>query len=402
MVPQDCLLQQNSVVQIRCIITVGEVFLMTTNLKSSSKRMWRRLQFVSLNSMKQMLSTLRKLLTITIGLSFSWIIHVNLTQENPKPLEVGKTLDMTYSVKWTETNITFACRFDVYLDYHFFEHQIHWFSIFNLFMMVIFLIGLVSMILMRTLRNDYAKYAREDDDLESLERGVSEESSWKLVHGDVFRTPRNLVLLSAVVGTENKDLLALILIKCGDNDENCHVVSKGGGGSMVELKIVEQVIYMFYCILLIHKLFQKYMSKLSNDFCYETERREDLESKINMIDYLMTSVMKQKEMMVDNFNRDVKMVQEKENVQLKRINTKYEKTKLQLEDHEKKLSAREVINERENKKLDTEKKMVLIYSVGNFGAEEVLVQKEKEKPHQKIIELQKKLDDKQRLELEIK
>jgi hypothetical protein len=35
-------------------------------------------------------------------------------------------------------------------------------------MMVIFLTGLVSMILMRTLRNDYAKYAREDDDIESL------------------------------------------------------------------------------------------------------------------------------------------------------------------------------------------------------------------------------------------
>lgn len=34
--------------------------------------------------------------------------------------------------------------------------------------MVIFLTGLVSMILMRTLRNDYAKYAREDDDLETL------------------------------------------------------------------------------------------------------------------------------------------------------------------------------------------------------------------------------------------
>lgn len=34
--------------------------------------------------------------------------------------------------------------------------------------MVIFLTGLVSMILMRTLRNDYAKYARDDDDLETL------------------------------------------------------------------------------------------------------------------------------------------------------------------------------------------------------------------------------------------
>ena len=36
--------------------------------------------------------------------------------------------------------------------------------------MVIFLTGLVSMILMRTLRNDYAKYAREEDDLETLVR----------------------------------------------------------------------------------------------------------------------------------------------------------------------------------------------------------------------------------------
>ncbi|GKC19864.1 probable amino acid permease 7 [Tanacetum coccineum] len=33
------------------------------------------------------------------------------------------------------------------------------------------------------------------------ERDVSEESGWKLVHGNVFRPPRNLVLLLAVVGT---------------------------------------------------------------------------------------------------------------------------------------------------------------------------------------------------------
>jgi hypothetical protein len=51
---------------------------------------------------------------------------------------------------------------------HMLATQIHWFSIFNSFMMVIFLTGLVSMILMRTLRNDYAKYAREEDDLETL------------------------------------------------------------------------------------------------------------------------------------------------------------------------------------------------------------------------------------------
>ncbi|GAB4847845.1 Transmembrane 9 super member 1 [Ancistrocladus abbreviatus] len=140
------------------------------------------------------------------------IIHVNLTQENPKPLEAGQTLDMTYSVRWLPTNITFSHRFDVYLDYPFFEHQIHWFSIFNSFMMVIFLTGLVSMILMRTLRNDYAKYAREDDDLETLERDVSEESGWKLVHGDVFRPPHSLVLLSAVVGTGAQLALLVLLV----------------------------------------------------------------------------------------------------------------------------------------------------------------------------------------------
>ncbi|CAK8530165.1 unnamed protein product [Lathyrus sativus] len=140
------------------------------------------------------------------------IIHVNLTHDDPKPLEVGRSLDMTYSVKWIPTNVTFRHRFDVYLDYPFFEHQIHWFSIFNSFMMVIFLTGLVSMILMRTLRNDYAKYAREDDDLETLERDVSEESGWKLVHGDVFRPPRNLALLSAVVGTGAQLALLILLV----------------------------------------------------------------------------------------------------------------------------------------------------------------------------------------------
>ncbi|XP_041016352.1 transmembrane 9 superfamily member 1 [Juglans microcarpa x Juglans regia] len=161
------------------------------------------------NGEKHALFTHKK---IVIHYNKDQIIHVNLTQEIPKPLAVGKKLDMTYSVKWSSTNVTFARRFDVYLDYPFFEHQIHWFSIFNSFMMVIFLTGLVSMILMRTLRNDYAKYAREDDDLETLERDVSEESGWKLVHGDVFRPPRNLVLLSAVVGTGAQLALLVLLV----------------------------------------------------------------------------------------------------------------------------------------------------------------------------------------------
>ena len=43
--------------------------------------------------------------------------------------------------------------------------------------MVIFLTGLVTIILMRTLRKDYARYAKTDADLESLEHDLSEV--WK-------------------------------------------------------------------------------------------------------------------------------------------------------------------------------------------------------------------------------
>ncbi|ONK73003.1 uncharacterized protein A4U43_C04F26020 [Asparagus officinalis] len=60
---------------------------------------------------------------ILVQYSGNQIIHVNLTQESPKLLEAGKKIDMTYSVKWSETNVTFAHRFDIYLDYPFFERQ---------------------------------------------------------------------------------------------------------------------------------------------------------------------------------------------------------------------------------------------------------------------------------------
>jgi transmembrane 9 superfamily protein 3 len=139
------------------------------------------------------------------------VIEVNLTSENPVLIERGAKLDFTYSITWYPTNIPFDSRFEKYLDYNFFEHQIHWFSIFNSFMMVIFLTGLVSMILMRTLRKDYARYAKDEDDAE--DRDVGEESGWKQVHGDVFRPPPYLILFSALVGTGHQlSVLVLFVI----------------------------------------------------------------------------------------------------------------------------------------------------------------------------------------------
>lgn len=150
--------------------------------------------------------------TFDIAYNGNSVIHVNLTSENPQPITSGIKLDFTYSINWSPSAIPFSRRFERYLDYNFFEHQIHWFSIFNSSMMVVFLMGLVSMILLRTLRRDFARYTRhgDEDDLESLERDINEETGWKLVHGDVFRPPAHLELLSALVGTGAQ--LALLVL----------------------------------------------------------------------------------------------------------------------------------------------------------------------------------------------
>ena len=63
-------------------------------------------------------------------------------------------------------------------------------------MIVLFLSGLVAMIMVRTLRRDFQRYEQHD----LLEEG-QEETGWKLVHGDVFRTPARSGWLSVLVGT---------------------------------------------------------------------------------------------------------------------------------------------------------------------------------------------------------
>ena len=67
---------------------------------------------------------------------------------------------------------------------------------------------MVGAILMRALKKDIARYNRLDsfnlDDLSGTngdaEESVQEDSGWKLVHGDVFRAPKNPLLLSVFLG----------------------------------------------------------------------------------------------------------------------------------------------------------------------------------------------------------
>ncbi|KAL8819736.1 MAG: hypothetical protein Q9223_001893 [Gallowayella weberi] len=112
----------------------------------------------------------------------------------------------TYGVYWTESKTAWATRWDTY--FHVYDPRIHWFSLINSAIIVVFLCGMVAAILVRALKKDIARYNRLDsfnlDDLSGsggeAEDGVQEDSGWKLVHGDVFRTPRNPLLLSVFLG----------------------------------------------------------------------------------------------------------------------------------------------------------------------------------------------------------
>lgn len=181
------------------------------------------------NEKKPQIYTDRK---VVISYNKDRIIHVDLVpdRQSLKDVVPGKELQFMTSFEWEKTDTDFEDRFHRYLDNKFFKHQIHWFSVFNSFMMVLFLSGLVSLIMVRTLRRDYARYSLTsgddeyddeigggtmdengkpllDEDGNDFGKGggggsmPTEDSGWKLVHGDVFRAPWMLTLVAAILGS---------------------------------------------------------------------------------------------------------------------------------------------------------------------------------------------------------
>ncbi|PHZ10362.1 transmembrane protein TM9SF3 [Rhizopus microsporus ATCC 52813] len=129
------------------------------------------------------------------------IISISLKHGNPVELKHGLSpLTFTYSVTWNPTDVLFENRFERLLEADFFEHKVHWLSIFSSFMMVLFLTGLVSVILLRTVKRDFTRYDREEG-LADFDRDLGDEYGWKQVHGDVFRQPPRLMMMSALMGT---------------------------------------------------------------------------------------------------------------------------------------------------------------------------------------------------------
>ncbi|OSD06791.1 Nonaspanin [Trametes coccinea BRFM310] len=116
----------------------------------------------------------------------------------------NNTVRYTYRVMWNESDTAWATRWDNYL--HIFDPRIHWFSLINAVIVVVFLCVMVSMILVRTVSRDISRYNAID-----LSEDVQEDWGWKLVHGEVFRTPQNPMVLSVLVGN-GAQLCAMVAV----------------------------------------------------------------------------------------------------------------------------------------------------------------------------------------------
>ncbi|KHJ43747.1 endomembrane protein 70 [Trichuris suis] len=117
-----------------------------------------------------------------------------------------------HSKKTTKTDVKWASRWDYILNLNV-SSNIQWFGISNSILIILFLSTMIGIILLRTLRRDIARYNQFDNTvrgvnifaatpkLTMLQDDVQEEFGWKLVHGDVFRPPKNCLLLSVFVGS---------------------------------------------------------------------------------------------------------------------------------------------------------------------------------------------------------
>jgi transmembrane 9 superfamily protein 2/4 len=118
----------------------------------------------------------------------------------PKPMEVtkGAKITYTYDVFWEESTIAWSSRWDAYLKMP--GGRVHWFSILNSMMVVVVMSCIVAMIMMRTIRKDLAQYEALIVDSGGQQADI-EESGWKMLSGDVFRTPKDPLLLCVEVGS---------------------------------------------------------------------------------------------------------------------------------------------------------------------------------------------------------
>ncbi|XWS28829.1 hypothetical protein CRYUN_Cryun25bG0105100 [Craigia yunnanensis] len=158
----------------------------------------------------------------------------------------------------------------------------------------------------------------------------------------------------------------------------------------------------------------KLVTTLTNTLETKNLRLKEMETKYIEASRSISTLMEQKDEMIKAYNEETKKMLQNAHDHFKKISLDHERItqhlydqKRELEQYEKELFQREAQNEAETIKLQHEKMMNERATLEQKKADESMLRlaeeqkREKEKLHRKIIELEKQLDAKQALELEI-
>ena len=104
----------------------------------------------------------------------------------------GTTVNYSYSVYFEKSEVTWSQRWEPFL--HVRGKPMHWYSFLDSLLIIMLLAILVAGILMRTVRGDIARYEQGPGEIER------EDTGWKLISGDVFRTPPSPGSLVTYIG----------------------------------------------------------------------------------------------------------------------------------------------------------------------------------------------------------
>ncbi|XP_041996174.1 protein INVOLVED IN DE NOVO 2-like [Salvia splendens] len=159
----------------------------------------------------------------------------------------------------------------------------------------------------------------------------------------------------------------------------------------------------------------KLLSQLENTLDAQNRNLKEMENKCKETSISLINVIGEKDKMIQAFNEERRKLQESASGQLHkvlqerdRINMQLEVQRKKLEEEEQELKEREAQNENENLRLNHEKKQNEMAILKLKRADEKMLllaeehKKEKEKLQRKMIDLERELDEKQALELEIR
>jgi hypothetical protein len=125
----------------------------------------------------------------------------------------GMVISYSYSVNWVKSDILPGQAMEMQLKSTMplghMNMDIHWLAIINSFVLMLLILSLFLLIIIRVVRSDLSHYLQiPDEELSAVE----EETGWKLLHADVFRSPKHRMWFSAMIGAGVQLLTAIVMV----------------------------------------------------------------------------------------------------------------------------------------------------------------------------------------------